>query len=301
MLPGSGTAQVLMVNNGFLSRGTHADWYATTSETTVTPPVMCFVIRKDGRNYLWDLGMRSDLHNVGRTWSTQPDVRLSLPRDLPPELAPAAVYLSHYHWDHSGDPLTVPPDVPIYVGRGTLQALKAGFDEYVGDQSTECVARLSEMPEGSLQITNFPFKGHDVFDDGSFVILPAPGHCPGHSVAVVRTTTGPDTYMVLGGDSGHHRSLYEPCPYHARVSTFGRRKLHGDPKASLDHLSRLTGLHARDDTWVVLAHEEEVMAAGVPERQWLNDWKERGWKDKAAAVRADQVAKGCWVAGTNGA
>lgn len=189
MIPGSGTAQVLMVNNGFLSRGTHADWYATTSATAITPPVMCFVIRKEGRNYLWvsnlavssnpadsqDLGMRSDLHNVGRTWATQPDVRLSLPRDLPPELAPTAVYLSHYHWDHSGDPLTVPPGVPIYVGCGTLEALKTGFDEYVGDQSAECVGRLSELSEGDVTVEGFPHKGHDVFGDGSFVVLPAPG------------------------------------------------------------------------------------------------------------------------------
>jgi L-ascorbate metabolism protein UlaG (beta-lactamase superfamily) len=127
--------------------------------------------------------MRSDLHKVGRTWPTQPDVRLSLPRDLPPELAPSAVYLSHYHWDHSGDPLTVPADVPIYVGPGTLEALKTGFDEYVGDQSAECVARLSEMPEGEVTVEGFPNRGHDVFGDGSFVVLPAPGVSTPHALA----------------------------------------------------------------------------------------------------------------------
>jgi hypothetical protein len=79
------------------------------------------------------------------------------------------------------------------------------------------------------------------------------------------------------------------------VSTFGKRQLHRDPKASLEHLSRLTGVHTRDDAWVVLAHEEEVIAAGVPEQEWLNDWKEKGWKHKTTAMRAGEIAKGCWV------
>lgn len=50
---GSGTANVLMVNNGFLALSTKADWYDTSENDDIKPPVMCFVIQKDGKNYLW--------------------------------------------------------------------------------------------------------------------------------------------------------------------------------------------------------------------------------------------------------
>lgn len=50
---GNGTANVLMVNNGFLALSTRADWYDTPETEDIRPPVMCFVIEKDGQNYLW--------------------------------------------------------------------------------------------------------------------------------------------------------------------------------------------------------------------------------------------------------
>lgn len=50
---GTGTANVLMVNNGFLGLSTKADWYDTAETDDINPPVMCFVIQKDGKNYLW--------------------------------------------------------------------------------------------------------------------------------------------------------------------------------------------------------------------------------------------------------
>lgn len=50
---GNGTANVLMVNNGFLALSTKADWYDTHETDDIHPPVMCFVLEKDRKHYLW--------------------------------------------------------------------------------------------------------------------------------------------------------------------------------------------------------------------------------------------------------
>lgn len=50
---GGGTVNVLMVNNGFLAIATRADWYDTPDTSDIRAPVMCFVIEKDGKHYLW--------------------------------------------------------------------------------------------------------------------------------------------------------------------------------------------------------------------------------------------------------
>lgn len=86
--------------------------------------------------------------------------------------------------------------------------------------------------------------------------------------------------MILGGDSGHHRSLYAACPCHHETSAFStRRPIHLDLVAAKQHIERMGRAHERPDTWVIVTHEGEVIRT-VPEQMWLGDWKEKGWKDK---------------------
>ena len=91
------------------------------------------------------------------------------------------VFLSHYHWDHSGDATVVPDNVPIYLGRGSLGAIHAKdhspFGFGIGDIRSEVVARLSEVQGKDVRVSGFEQEGIDVFGDGSFVVLPAPGVC----------------------------------------------------------------------------------------------------------------------------
>jgi len=47
----------------------------------------------------------------------------------------------------------------------------------------------------------------DVFNDGSFYIVSAPGHLPGHVNVLCRTSINPTKYVLLGGDSCHDRRL----------------------------------------------------------------------------------------------
>lgn len=50
---GDGTAQVIMINNGYLRPSIHADWYDTQRMDPIQVPVLCFVIEKEGKKYLW--------------------------------------------------------------------------------------------------------------------------------------------------------------------------------------------------------------------------------------------------------
>lgn len=126
-----------------------------------------------------------------------------LPADVPAECRPlAGVFISHFHWDHCGDPASVPPGVPVWVGRGTLAGLAAGaaggFGAHVGPAPPEVRARLQEMPEGDAAVRGYAQRGWDAFGDGSLVVLPAPGHCAGHCVAVARVRKDPDACECPG-------------------------------------------------------------------------------------------------------
>lgn len=128
--------------------------------------------------------MRPDTQNIGAatqaTWTRcKPDVRVPLPSGLPEHLTPSAVYLSHYHWDHCGDVTTVPASVPIHVGTGSVAGIKGHkLGKHSGPADEAALARLSELPPGTVKVDGFPDLGVDVFHDGSFVVVPAPGVSP---------------------------------------------------------------------------------------------------------------------------
>lgn len=129
--------------------------------------------------------MRRDWENlkpgtVSTFGGKPPTIHYALPSELPAAYLPlSGIYLSHYHWDHCGDVDTVPKDLPVYVGLGTKQALINGeFGNFGGPATPETIDRMSELPRGTLQVEGFPDLGHDVFGDGSLVIVPGPGVSP---------------------------------------------------------------------------------------------------------------------------
>ncbi len=57
------------------------------------------------------------------------------------------------------------------------------------------------------------FRAVDFFGDGSFYLLDTPGHAVGHLAGLARTTSNPDTFILMGGDLCHHGGEIRPSPY----------------------------------------------------------------------------------------
>lgn len=69
---------------------------------------------------------------------------------------------------------------------------------------------FKEIEFSNLRIGEFP--AYDYFGDGSFYLLDTPGHAIGHLCGLARTTTNPDTFILLGGDVCHYQGVMRPSP-----------------------------------------------------------------------------------------
>jgi glyoxylase-like metal-dependent hydrolase (beta-lactamase superfamily II) len=135
-------------------------------------------------------------------------------------LSPADVTylaLSHSHFDHIGN-------APDFAGT-TWIAQKAELDSIFG-------STVKEPPPPELQALAHARKriiqgDHDVFGDGTVVLLSTPGHTPGHqSLYVKLARTGG---VVVSGDLYHHdeeRTLDRmPAEERATATPASRRKI----------------------------------------------------------------------------
>ena len=114
-----------------------------------------------------------------------------------------AFVLSHWHFDHTGNPAALPKSVDLIVGPGFSEAFLPGWpsNEKSAFHEADFEGRkVVEVPfSDNLKIGRF--QAFDYFGDGSFTILNVPGHAVGHISALVRTTE--DTFIFLGGDVCH--------------------------------------------------------------------------------------------------
>ncbi|KAJ5880324.1 uncharacterized protein N7473_011377 [Penicillium subrubescens] len=63
--------------------------------------------------------------------------------------------------------------------------------------------RTGELPDPDLRI---------FFGDGSLYLLPTPGHAVGHMAALVRVTSGPDSFVLLDDDACDYCGELRPSP-----------------------------------------------------------------------------------------
>jgi N-acyl homoserine lactone hydrolase len=131
-----------------------------------------------------------DIHIDTATWIAKQDVPL------------AGVFVTHLHLDHVMGLPDVPASTPIYIGPGEATA-RAGLNF----ATTPTVDRaLGDLPLHELSLPPDPsgrFEGLlDVFGDGSLWAIHVPGHTPGSTAFVARTTKGP---VLFTGDASHTR------------------------------------------------------------------------------------------------
>jgi N-acyl homoserine lactone hydrolase len=170
--------------------GLHADMstYDPFDEkvgTQIYSPNYFYLVKHPQGNVLFDTGIRPD-------YLEHADSVNSMEIEFQPEhhtdkqlaqigLAPSDVthlVLSHLHWDHAGG-LVYFPDAKAYVQRLELEF---AFDPAVYQQV------YYDRRDFDLPISWNELDGeHDLFGDGRVVIVPTPGHTPGHQALLVRT------------------------------------------------------------------------------------------------------------------
>lgn len=127
----------------------------------------------------------------------------------------------------------------------------------------------------------FP-KAFDFFGDGSFLLLDAPGHMPGHLMGLART--GSDEYVVMGGDCCHHRKIFTG---EGKVGEGhgpnGAYSMHKDLDTAKATIERLHELSKGEEVLVCLAHDGYLEPAVKLLPAVLNGWRKAGLREKITA------------------
>jgi len=185
--------------DGFSDAGDYAGRTAVFSDT-------CWLIRHPEGDLLWDLGLPSELVGAGEQESGV--FTLSMDRTLTEQMRDFGyapwdvdyVSISHSHFDHAGQADQF-QEATWLVHAAEYESMFPANPQPVEnapDVDGEVVAPFANF----ATLTRETFTGErDVFGDGSVVILPTPGHTPGHTaLQVTLPETGP---VLLTGDLYH--------------------------------------------------------------------------------------------------
>lgn len=135
-------------------------------------------------------------------------------------------------------------------------------------------------------------------------------HAIGHMNALTRTTSSPDTFLFLAGDSFHHASELRPapdlrlpreldleafspnpCPCQVFENLQPKRRLNKpfvDPNDSFSHnneqamdtISKIQPFDADGRCFVTAAHDESLYTIMEYFPKRANSWQQEGWKER---------------------
>ena len=192
----------------------------------------CYLIRHGADWMLWDSGYPDALASLPEGLVGARNSRAFRKTTLAAQLAALGVEpkqiryvaFSHTHGDHVGNG-------NLFAGGPTILMQQAEYDAAFGAEP----GRYGFQPAGYEQLRGNTFVklsgDHDVFGDGSVMVLSTPGHTPGHQSLLVRLPkTG---VVVLSGDVAHF------------LDNFTNRRVPGfnfdaaQSRASMDKLDRI--------------------------------------------------------------
>jgi len=122
------------------------------------------------------------------------------------------VIMSHLHVDHTGGMRDL-PSARFYVSEEewthatSLRGLGALFKGYFPEDYRAARIEQIETVAAEHDVDVWPFRpAHDLFGDESILLIPTPGHSPGHVSALVRLASG--KRVLLAGDAALVRQNY---------------------------------------------------------------------------------------------
>ncbi len=182
------------------------------------------LIRHPKATFLYDTGLSSDIYfyiqdqslifknTLGKfTFEQSIASHLQSRAIKPHELD--FVLLSHLHWDHvSGIPDL--PGVPLHINRVEYDAANYGlFDLHHGLSR----ALMSDNPIALFDCQGPEYEGfrssHDLFGDGSVLLLPLPGHSAGNTGMLIHRANGSPVFL-LGDATWVAENYLRPATMH---------------------------------------------------------------------------------------
>jgi glyoxylase-like metal-dependent hydrolase (beta-lactamase superfamily II) len=213
----------------------------------------CYLIVRGDRLLLWDTGMSDAIaakpegvtaaSGLLTLWVREPLASQLAALGIAPDKV-TDLALSHFHSDHAGN-------ANLFTS-ATLYVQQAEYDAAFGPDA----AKFNFNPAlyGKLQ-SNPTVKldgDHDVFGDGSVVILSTPGHTPGHQCLLVRLPNrGP---IVLSGDMVHFQENWASRRIPSR---------NFDKQQSAASMERIAAVLAREKAELWINHDK-AQSATIP-------------------------------------
>jgi N-acyl homoserine lactone hydrolase len=206
--------------------------------------VPCYLIDHDGQQMIWDAGLPQDIAGRGNVDDGGMIMRMdrSMTQNLAllgltPEDVDIAAF-SHMHFDHVGA-ANLFTKAHLLIQETEYKAAFIARDNPIFDpelylelEDNECTLLAGD---------------HDVFGDGSVIIVSAPGHTPGHQVLLLKLENmGP---LVLSGDL-----------YHFAESRTLRRvpQFNTDAEATFRSMDKVEALIRKEGATLWIEHEKAL-------------------------------------------
>ena len=166
----------------------------------------------------------------------------------------SAILLTHAHWDHVSGAVDF-PSTPVWVTPAERRFVVEG------DWITAVARRIDPARYQSYELEAGPYLGyprsHDVYGDGSVVIVPAPGHTPGSVHVFVHLPDG--THHVFVGDTVWQREGFER---REERPWFTRRTADADAHGVRTQVSQLSALaRSFPQLHIIPAHDARAFDA----------------------------------------